>query len=362
MKFVKLVLVKILEQKTSLAAIAAACEVTTMTVSRALRQDGRVLESTRRRIVTMADKMGYLPANKRAGRPRRASTTVRKSIDVIWGMAVAPENIFQSQLLIAIEQTLARRGCDCVIRTCGHDYDRFLRLCETLRDSSAAATLLVGDFQVEQLRTLIRLLPKSILVDQTDDPRLDGPYEFVAFDNVEAARLATRHLIQTGRRRIVLLTGPKDHCFSREIERGYRDVLESSDIAWDAKRIHYTNFSAHSAHALICQMIEKGADFDAVFTNDEMATGVLRALHEKGKRVPEDVAVIGCDGLPLGLQTIPSLTTVALDYDQLGRLAVESVLSDAGEKTAPQRLRLVPRLVVRESTGGGVLPEQAPQR
>lgn len=89
---------------------------------------------------------------------------------------------------------------------------------------------------------------------------------------------------------------------------------------------------------------------DTIFTNDEMATGVLRALHERGRRVPADVAVAGCDGLPIGLQTIPQLTTVALDYEQMGQTAVDRLFTRPDGNRPVFRVRLVPALVVREST------------
>lgn len=336
-------------QKVTLTEIAKACEVTTMTVSRALRQDPGGLDSTRRRILEVADRMGYQP-NGKVGRPRRSKDKPRVTVDVILGMSIAPWNLFYSQLLVSIEQELTRRGCDCVIRTCDGDYRQFLHLCETLRESTAAATLIVGYFPLEQLEAMFRFLPRAILVDHTGDPRLAFPYEFVAFDNVEAARLAVRHLVDLGRQRILLVTGVEYHGFSRDVEQGYREILQSRGIEVSPELIQRTDFSASGAHAVLCQIMDKKIPFDAVFSNDEMAIGILRALHDKGRRVPDDVAVAGCDGLPVGLQTIPSLTTVILDHNQLGQAAVEKILAEHKENASPCRLRLVPKLAVREST------------
>ncbi|MDD2706599.1 MAG: LacI family DNA-binding transcriptional regulator [Verrucomicrobiae bacterium] len=340
------------KRKPSLAAIARACGVASMTVSRALRQDPRVQEDTRRQILAAAGKMGYQPSG-RYGRPRVSTDKVRTPVDVVLGVSMAAGNLFYSQLLISIEQALAQRGCDCVIRTGNQDYDGFLRLCETLRESKAVATLLVGFFPVMQLQTLLQILPRALLVDHSGDPRLDCPYEFVALDNVEAARLAVRHLLGLGRRRILLMTGGKDHYFSRDIEQGWREILQSHDLPALPELICRADFTADGARSLLLQIMEHGMSFDAVFSNDEMGVGILRALHEKGKRVPDDVAVAGCDGLPVGRHTIPALTTVELDYRQLGQVAVERALAERPENAPPCRLRLVPQLVIRESSGGG---------
>lgn len=101
---------------------------------------------------------------------------------------------------------------------------------------------------------------------------------------------------------------------------------------------------------LPCQDPSADVVCDAVFTNDEMATGVLRALYERGRRVPADVAVVGCDGLSLGRQTIPQLTTVRLDYEQMGQAAVERLFSSRDKNAPVFRVRFVPELVVRESS------------
>ena len=98
------------------------------------------------------------------------------------------------------------------------------------------------------------------------------------------------------------------------------------------------------------QAVDSGLEFDAVFTNDETAIGVLRALHETGRSVPEDVAVAGCDGLAIGLQTTPSLTTVIMDLECMGRMAVERVFSRDDDAAPRYHVRLLPELVVREST------------
>lgn len=337
-------------RRANITGIAKACGVSAMTVSRALRDDPRVLETTRRRILAAADRAGYQP-NARAGRPRAVTKNVRPSVEVVLSVSQAPVSSFHYQLLLSIERELVRRGCDCVVRTCSDDYAQFLSLGESLRVSRALATLVVGHYPVEQLRTILQAVPQALLVDQSGDPTLEGPYEYVAFDNVEAARLAVRHLLDIGQRRILLITGKPEHYFSREIEQGYREVLATQGVPLENGWIRRADFTADGARSVLAQAMDERLPFDAVFTNDEMATGVLRLLFEKNQRVPSDVAVVGCDGLPMGLQTIPTLTTVALDYVALGQLAVEKALAKREPGAPLCRMRLIPRLVVRESTG-----------
>jgi DNA-binding LacI/PurR family transcriptional regulator len=236
--------------------------------------------------------------------------------------------------------------------TSDQQFERFLALVENLREGGDEAVLLVGHLPPRQLQTLVDLAPRRlILVDHTGDPRVRGEYDCVAFDNVEAARLAVRHLVERGRRRIALLSGTADHYFSRDIEHGYRDMLSLLDLPFDGRLLWRGGFEPARACEVVRQELRRGTEFDAVFTTDEMAMGVYRALGESGRRVPQDVAVVGCDGLPFGEMLLPALTTVALDWRELGRAAAEHALG-RGESAGPaRRIRLLPRLCIRESCG-----------
>lgn len=342
---------RIAPKRPSMQAIAQACAVSPMTVSRALRSDGRVATATQRRIRTMAIKTGY-QVNGRIGRPRRPSAA-GQPFEIVIGTSMGEGNLCQTLLMVAIERELSRHACDCLVRTCGDNYDQFLALCNALRRTKPENLMIIGHFPTDRLQSLLGLAPHPILVDQTGNAGLTGPYEYIGFDNVDAARLAVSHLLDRQRRRILLIKGPDDHYFSRDIERGYREVLQCRHESVDEKLIMATDFKAAGARQAVAAARAAGIPFDAVFTNDEMAMGVLRALHEAGIAVPQQVAVAGCDGLPMGMHTIPSLTTVEMDYHRLGQMTVEHLLARERTKKPACRILLAPTLVVRESTGTG---------
>jgi len=252
-------------------------------------------------------------------------------------------------LLMALEHELRHCGLDCVVRRCAENYDGFVRLADSLRQSRARATLLLGEFDAEKLKTIMTIVPGALLLDNPGPSGLDIPYGYLAFDNTEAARLAVRHLARNGRRRIALLTGPKSHYFSKELEIGYLEELGAHRLMPDADLVWECDFSAGDARARTLQALETGTVFDAVFTSDEPACGVLQALAAKEIKVPAQVAVVGCDGLPVGCLVYPQLSTVVLDPEELGRLAVKRILNPhaAGRFS---RTRLLPRLEVRDSS------------
>jgi LacI family transcriptional regulator len=337
------------ENAKSLTAIAEECGVSTMTVSRALRSNSPVKEETRTRIVAAAERLGYI-RSPRMGRPAAPVNSARLRIQLIAGTVGLRLPIFDSRLLITIEQHLAERGHECVIRTCNGDYSQFLQLLENIRHSDADATMLLGCLVPEQLRALLDALPEAVLLDNPGDPSVETPYGSFAFDNVEAARIAVRHLLDCGRRRILLAGGVRGHFFTKEIEQGYRETLVCRGIAADEKLFLYTDFTADGAYRAVSAALKDGVQFDAVFTNDEMASGVYRALLERGFTIPGDVSVCGCDGLPVGTHLFPRLTTVLLDYEELASMAIRHILEKNKESRTHYHVRILPVLEVREST------------
>ncbi len=339
----------------NVARIAELCGVSAMTVSRALRANGEVSEATREKVLATAESLGYRLQVKR-GRPRRQKTERRPVVEVLLGTGIAPESVYASRLLVSIEQELGRRRHDCIIRTCGGDYAQFVSMCEAMRQGPVAGTLVVGHFALEQLQTILELAPTAILVDNEGDPRLATACETISYDNAEAARLAVRHLAGLGRRRILLLSGPAEHYFSRRLELGYRELHAALSLPLDEALIRASDYTCRGARDTVARLLAEGLRFDAVFTNDEMALGVLRALTDAGRKVPEEIALVGCDGLAMGEVMSPSLTTILLDATRLGELAVARIFTRQAGQEAEYRLQLLPRLVLRESSSSGGSP------
>lgn len=337
------------EKRNNLSDIAARCGVTSMTVSRALRGDARVAEQTRVKILEAAQDVGYqIKVNQ--GRPRTPKAEVRPCVDVLFGTSTSRQTWYYSSLLLSLEQELNKHHHDCLIRSCDNSYNDFLRVCETLRSQQTRRLLVVGYFTAAQIDVIAEIVPKILLVDHTGHPAIRSTYETVGFDNVEAARIGIRHLLESGRKKILLLKGLADHYFSREIEQGYIQAITEAGLELDRSYIIESDFTAAQASMSISECVKKGLDFDGVFTNDEMATGVLQALQLLGKKVPQDVAICGCDGLPICEQLNPPLTTLHLDYKELARVSVNHFFAEKPGGSLLCKIKLVPELKIRESS------------
>jgi DNA-binding LacI/PurR family transcriptional regulator len=186
----------------------------------------------------------------------------------------------------------------------------------------------------------------------------DGPADHISIDNVAAARAATGHLVDLGRRRIAAIGDqPRPQSQTAHLRlRGYHEALaaaglpEVPELVVEVEQYHRTDGAA-----AVRRLLARPRPPDALFCfNDLLALGALRALHEAGLRVPEDVAVVGWDDVEDGRYSTPTLTTISPDKHQIAALAVDFLAARLGEgRTAPPREVTADfSLEVRESTVG----------
>lgn len=186
--------------------------------------------------------------------------------------------------------------------------------------------------------------------------------DHITMSNVEAAKAATRHLLETGHRRIAVVGAhPGERVGSAALrERGYREALQEAGVPIDESLIRTTVLWHRNTGAEATdQLVADGIEFDAVFAlNDALAMGVLRSLHSHGVAVPNDVAVMGFDDIEEAAYTRPTLTSVAPGRDQIAHEAVQLLSLRISEARQPLEARAPIRrihadyeVVVRESTG-----------
>ena len=296
-----------------------------MTVSRALRQLPTVSEETRKRVFDVAARLGYLRTT-RAGRKAMLHETLQaRPVQIIAGEGRSGMGRFHSELTLSLVRLLAAKRYECIIRVSDGNYREFVQLLATASKADVEASLIIGNFTEKERCSLLTALPGAILLDDTGRDIIESVYSSFSFDNARAAALAVRHFLSAGRTRIAMVSGPKDHFFTREIESGYRETLADAGIIPDERLICYTDFTANAA------------------------TEAMDALLKSGCRSPQDVAVCGCDGLPVGEQLYPQLTTVILDHRQLARQVIDKITNQDLALT-PVRVRLLPALKIREST------------
>jgi LacI family transcriptional regulator len=175
----------------------------------------------------------------------------------------------------------------------------------------------------------------------------------VDVENREGAREAVAHLIQLGHRRIGIVNGQLEMEPGQARRDGYKQALLEAGFGIDPKLMVEGRFSESVAYQAALQLLDLTDPPTAIFVaSDGMATGVLRAIHYRGLRVPEDVAIVGFDDLPLAQHTTPPLTTVRQPVSEMSAAAVRLLIEQIRGEGPVTPVRLPAHLVVRQSSGG----------
>jgi DNA-binding LacI/PurR family transcriptional regulator len=171
-----------------------------------------------------------------------------------------------------------------------------------------------------------------------------------AIDQFTGARRATVHLLELGHRTVWHIAGPGGWPEAADRVRGWRSALESARAP--IPPLLEGDWSARSGHELGLRLVHH-PDVTAIFVaNDQMALGALRALHEAGRRIPQDVSVVGFDDIPEAPYFTPPLTTVRQDFDEMGRRGLRLLLDTIERPGAPPaHHEVAPELIVRASSG-----------
>jgi len=202
-----------------------------------------------------------------------------------------------------------------------------------------------------ELHRLYNLGFPIVLLHQAAPDSMNLPV--ITVENKDGAAMLVNHLIENhDRRRIVFLRGPEGHEDSVWRERGYREALVAHDIEIKPELITVGQFDEEEAFAAIQRLFQDGIEFDAVFSgDDDSAIGAMRAIKMTGRRVPQDVSVVGFDDVPFARYLSPALTTVRAPIEEIGREAVRQLAHLMNGEQAQALTLMRTELVIRESCG-----------
>jgi LacI family transcriptional regulator len=165
-------------------------------------------------------------------------------------------------------------------------------------------------------------LPPIVFLSMHGEPGVN----VVAVDNRGGARQATTHLIEHGRRKIGIIDGPMAWWEARERHAGWRGALQAAGLTAEGSLVVESYWSSAGGEPAMRELLEREPEIDGVFaSSDQIALGALKAIHDTGRRIPEDIAIVGFDNIPESEYFRPSLTTVRQGLAQVGRTAVNHV-------------------------------------
>ena len=321
--------------------VAARAGVSHQTVSRVLNGFAGIRPETRDRVEAAIADLGYRP-NKAA---RALVTSRTRAIGVL---APATTDFGPTSSLHAIERAVRDAGYHPLITSTPVEAEAVRASLEFLLDQSIEALVVIAPYRVvlDELRELHGELPiVALQTGEFADARADA--STVGIDQVAGARLAVRHLLELGHRDIQQLAGP-DAFIEAAVRR--RAVDEELSVHGIPKLPTLTgDWSADSGYAAGA-LVDRAATA-IVCGNDQMALGLVHALTDLGRRVPQDVSVVGFDDIPESAHSLPPLTTVHQDFEEVGRRAVRALVGRLeGRDADGPSVAVTPELVVRQST------------
>ena len=343
------------EQVTS-RDIAARAGVSQATVSRALRNSPLVRPETRERIHQIARELNYFVNRNAAGLRTHQSNTLALLLFDELGGEQFEINPFFLAMLGSITREASTRGYDVLVSFQQLTDDWHL---EYEMSNRADGIILLGYGHYNTYRPKLDALAAANTRFILWGPIVeDQPGHWLCCDNLEGGRLATAHLLGLGRRNIAFVGhASAEICPEHQLRlEGYRKAYEQAGMAADPELWIPCDSHECFGYEAAEELLKSGKNFDAVFAvTDAIALGVMKALAANGVRIPEDVAVVGFDDLPMADYVSPGLTTIRQDVNEAGRRLVQTLVNLIEDEPIESR-QIEPRLIVRESCGGDATP------
>nr|WP_273482692.1 LacI family DNA-binding transcriptional regulator [Kribbella italica] len=304
--------------------VAALAGVSRATVSRVVNGSPKVLPDTVAAVEQAIGQLGYVP-----NRAARALVT-RRTDSVALVMPEPDSRVFSDPffagILRGVSRTMAPTSSQLVllIEPAEGDDQRLLRY---LRGGHVDGAIIVSHHGRDNVLQELAQLPLPI-VFSARPIGVEVPVASVDVDNVAGARTAVEYLLAKGRKQIGIIAGPLDMTAGLDRLTGYQEVAAEAGFA---EAVAFGDFTAEGGEQATIQLLDEYPDLDGIFVaNDLMATATLRVLSQRGRRVPDDVSVVGFDDSVVATTTTPQLTTVRQPVEKLGSRLAEILIAKIG--------------------------------
>ena len=338
----------------TLEDVAKVAGVSRATVSRVINGKRKVAPAVQEVVLEAVAETGYVPNRAARSLVTRRTGTVAVVIsgadadpDIELDLSGVFSDPFFGRVVGSLVRTLRPHDVHPVLMFADNEQTRD-QVVSYLRFGNADGALLVSTYADDPLPEGLLGTGRPIVLFARPSHAI--PASYVDLANADGARLAANHLLDRGCRRLGVISGPVDVPAARDRLDGFRDAA--------ARRGHAFvpsvegSFTFESGETAMAELLATTPDLDGVFvSNDLMAQGAIHVLQTHGRRVPDDVAIVGFDDSPVAAQTRPRLTTVRQPLAEMGAAATQILIDTArGRSPKVRRLNLATELVVREST------------
>lgn len=322
--------------------VAKKAGVSVATVSRIINNKGKIKKETEELVLQVIESLSYTPNMVAQGLSKRQSSTVGLIVPTI-------TNPFFPEIARAVEDVAKKNNFNVLLCNTDDRRDEMLDYINTLSSQYVGGILISSHNVIEEdMQTLSDLNIPIVMMDRV---LKNKEFSTITVNNREGGRIATKHLLDVGCKRIAHIRGLEKEVNAKERMLGYKDIV--SKLPWfDQSWIGVSEYSVRNGYQVAKELFFRHRDIDGIFvSNDLIAIGVLKAVYELGLEAPKDIAIVGFDGIDMSGLTVPGITTIQQPIYQIGELATEELITNIKNKDMlPTEYVLDVNLVIRGST------------
>lgn len=338
-------------EEMTIKDIAKKCGVGISTVSRAINNHPDINPETKEMVMEIIRETGYIPNNS----ARNLKRTDAKCIAVLIKGITNP---FFSSVIQIIEVQVQRKKYAMVVQHVEAYEDELEVALQLIKEKRLRGIIFLGGAYQHDKEKLDKLnVPFIFSTIGTVQEDAEIFYSNIAVDDRAESKKMVQYLLELGHKKIAIITEGVDAQSVGQLRlEGYKEALKAAGVPIDENLILEVNdkidpYSMENGYKMTKQLLKSGIEFTAVFAIcDFLAVGVCRALHEAGKRIPEDVSVAGYDGIAIGEFYTPQLTTIKQPVEAMAEKTVRLLLNVIDENCSHEHIVFSAELVIREST------------
>jgi LacI family transcriptional regulator len=333
-------------QRVTMSDVAREAGVSAMTVSRVVNDKGEISPETRLRVQAIIEKLGYRPSGIARSLAGGQTYTVGLVVPDI-------ANPYFSGIAHGVASVANTEGFGLLLCDCEEDTSLELTMLDVLEEKRVDGVIIAAPrTSTEKLLPILIRHPKVVVVN-----RLFGETEglsasgYVMNDDKKGGNIVTRHLANSGHQRIGFLSGPTTSYGSMRRMIGYRAALEEFELELVPEIVRNCKPTVDGGREATGQLLQEHPEITALFCfNDLVAIGALQSCAQMDRKVPDDLAIIGYDDIPMASWVTPALTTCKVNFEEMGKSAMQ-LLIDHIEDCADDcnNLVLEPQLIIRNS-------------
>ncbi len=331
--------------RITMSDVAHKAKVSLMTVSRVINNKGDVSSETRQRVLKVIDSLGYRPSAIARSLATKETSTI--------GLVVPDvSNPFFAEVTQGVERLAYSRGYHVFLCNTEEDPQRELAVIQSLEEKRVDGLILCSSrLEEERLIDILANLPAVVLINRRLHQTAEDTFDSVTLDDERGGWLAAHHLIQSGHRHIGFLAGPPASYSGAGRRKGFLATVQEAGISLEDGWVSPCQPSVEGGHEATRHLLTTYPQLTALFCyNDLVAVGALQACNELQRRVPDDLAIMGHDDIPVAALVSPALTTCRVPRYELGARAVNALLERLRDCPGDcSQIVLEPELVIRES-------------